>query len=366
MVPFFDMHAGHAALQEQFASIFSRVTRSGQLIMGPELLEFEQEFAKYCGVKYCVGVGNGLDALALSLRSKGVGAGDEVLVPSQTFMATWLAVSMVGATPVPVEIDEKYFIMDPKRIEEKITSRTVAIIPVHLFGQPAQMNEICAIAERAGLFVLEDAAQAHGAMYAGQRCGSLGHAAAFSFYPTKNLGALGDGGAVVTDDYTLAEKLRALRNYGSKAKYVHDIQGTNSRLDELQAAILRLKLSELDNWNAKRRALADRYTAGLDGLSDIVTPLAVEGTEHVYHLYVIRSKRRNELLDHLKHCGITAAIHYPTAPHMQGAFADLNIPADALPAARRAADEVLSLPLWPQMGDDVVETVVAAVRGFYN
>ncbi|MBK5120869.1 DegT/DnrJ/EryC1/StrS family aminotransferase [Burkholderia sp. R-69980] len=366
MTPFFDIHSAHADLQEEFKKVFDRVANSGQLIMGPELAAFESEFAAYCGARYCVGVGNGLDALALALRAKGIGGGDEVLVPSQTFMATWLAVSMVGAVPVPVEIDEAHFVMDPKRIEQKITKRTVAIIPVHLFGQPAQMDEIRAIADRAGLFILEDAAQAHGARLGDRRCGSLGDAAAFSFYPTKNLGALGDGGAVVTNDAALAEKLLALRNYGSKVKYVHDVQGTNSRLDELQAAILRTKLNRLDGWNQGRRAIAARYSAGLEGVRGIVTPREMEGTEHVFHLYVIRCAQRDELAQYLQQRGIATAIHYPTAPHMQGAFKDLDIPAQAYPDARRAAEEVLSLPMWPQMDHGAVDEVIKAVREFCN
>ncbi|WP_250479410.1 MULTISPECIES: DegT/DnrJ/EryC1/StrS family aminotransferase [unclassified Caballeronia] len=366
MTPFFDMQAAHGELQQQFKETFARVALGGQLIMGPELTAFETEFAAYCGVKHCIGVGNGLDALALALRAKGIGAGDEVLVPSQTFMATWLAVTIVGATPVPVEIDEKHFVVDSAHIERKITSRTKAIIPVHLFGQPAQMHEINQIAHRRGLFVLEDAAQAHGAKLGDQRCGSLGDAAAFSFYPTKNLGALGDGGAVVTNDTKLADKLIALRNYGSKVKYVHDVKGTNSRLDELQAALLRIKLPLLDGWNQARRKIADRYTVGLQSLSEVVLPSALAGTEPVFHLYVIRCKRRDELAKFLQERHIATAIHYPTAPHMQGAFKDLGIPADAFPDARRAADEVLSLPMWPQMSEEAIDEVVRSVREFFK
>lgn len=364
MIPFFDIHSAHAGLQEQLKSAFDRVSQSGQLIMGSELSAFEEEFATYCGARYCVGVGNGLDALALALRAGGIGPGDEVLVPSQTFIATWLAVTMVGATPVPVEIDERHYVLDAKRIAEKITPRTAAIIPVHLFGQPAQMDEIRAIAETAGLFVLEDAAQAHGARFGGRRSGSLGHAAAFSFYPTKNLGAMGDGGAVVTDDAALAEKLRALRNYGSKIKYVHEVQGTNSRLDELQAAILRVKLRYLDDWNAQRRAIAQRYTDALQGLESVNTPLVMAETEHVFHLYVVRNARRDALSSFLGERGIATAIHYPTAPHMQRAFEGLGIKADDLPLARRAADEALSLPLWPQMRLSDVDTVARNIREF--
>jgi len=363
MIPFFDMHALQAAVQQDVSDAFERVSRSGHVILGPELAAFEEAFASYCGARYCVGVGNGLDALALALRARGIGPGDEVLVPSHTFIATWLAVSMVGATPVAVEIDD-CFLMDPKRLSERITPRSAAVIPVHLYGQAVAMDKINEIARNAGLFVLEDAAQAHGASHHERRCGALGDAAAFSFYPTKNLGAMGDGGAIVTDDGLLADKLRALRNYGSKRKYVHETEGTNSRLDEVQAAILRVKLPYLDAWNQRRNMIAERYTAGLKGLDGLATPRIAPGNTHVFHLYVTRTGRRDDLMSFLSRREITTAIHYPTPAHRQGAFAHLNIPASDLPLACRAADEVLSLPMWPQMTDGQVDRVIAAVREF--
>ncbi|SAL61440.1 DegT/DnrJ/EryC1/StrS family aminotransferase [Caballeronia telluris] len=363
MIPFFDMHAVQSTLQQQISDAFERVSRSGHMILGPESTAFEEEFAHYCGARFCVGVGNGLDALALTLRAWGIGPGDEVLVPSHTFIATWLAVSMVGATPVPVEIDEHH-VLDARCLAARITPRSAAVIPVHLYGQAAAMDEIRGIAGKAGLLVLEDAAQAHGAKYRQRRCGSLGDAAAFSFYPTKNLGAMGDGGAIVTDDAALADKLMALRNYGSKAKYVHEIPGTNSRLDELQAAILRTKLPYLDDWNDRRRAIAQHYTAGLKGLDGIETPLIAPHNDHVFHLYVVRAKEREKLISFLAHREIKTAIHYPLAPHMQRAFSELGIPANDLPLARRAAEELLSLPLWPQMRIDDVDRVVEALRDF--
>lgn len=366
MTPFFDIHAGHAELADEFQQAFSRVMNSGHVIMGPEVAAFEKEFAAYCGVKHCIGVGNGLDALALTLRAQGIKAGDEVLVPSQTFIASWLGVSMVGATPVPVEIDPATYLMDPARIKEKLTSRTKAIMPVHLYGLPAAMDAINAIARPLGLFVLEDAAQAHGSTHNGKRAGSLGDAAAFSFYPTKNLGAMGDAGAVVTDNDELAANLRMLRNYGSSQKYVHEVAGVNSRLDELQAALLRAKLGRLDAWNDQRRALAARYSQGLEGVGDLRTPFVPADSTHVFHLYVVSTGRRAELSAYLTAQGVQTLVHYPIAPHMQGAYAELGLPADSLPLATAAANETLSLPIWPQMKPEQVDAVVGHIRKFFS
>lgn len=365
MIPFFDIHAGHSELVEDLNLAFHRVLKGGHLIMGPELDAFEKEFSAYCGVKHCIGVGNGLDALALTLRARGIKAGDEVLVPSQTFIATWLGVSMVGATPVPVEIDPLTYNLDPKLVRAKITCRTKAIIPVHLYGLPAAMTEIMEIARDAELFVLEDAAQGHGAMHYGKRTGALGHAATFSFYPTKNLGGMGDGGAVVTSDDELAENLRMLRNYGSKKKYVHEVAGVNSRLDELQAAILRVKLAKLDEWNNKRQKIAQRYSSLLAGIEDLQLPFVPEKTTHVFHLYVIRTKRREELIRHLDSFGISTLVHYPVPPHAQGAYSDLAYSGEHLPLGIAAANETLSLPIWPQMTFDQVDAVADHVRGFF-
>ena len=366
MISFFDINAGHAELGNSLQDAFKRVLESGSIIMGAELLAFEEEFAAYCGVKHCIGVGNGLDALALALRARGIGPGDEVIVPSQTFIASWLAVSMTGATPVPVEIDLATYGIDAKRIREQVSPRTKAIMPVHLFGAPADMDAINAIASEFNLFVLEDAAQAHGAYYKGKRAGALGHAAGFSFYPSKNLGALGDGGAIVTDDDQLAADMRRLRNYGSNKKYVHEVAGVNSRLDELQAAILRAKLPSLDHGNERRRAIAERYTAGLQGIVDLHTPQSVEGATPVYHLYVIRTTKRDELIAYLGEQGVTCLIHYPIAPHQQGAYADLGIPADSLPLANQAAAQTLSLPIWPQMPLAQVDEVIAHIKQFMS
>lgn len=365
MTPFFDINASHIELAEELNSAFNRVMKSGHLIMGPELSAFEGEFARYCGAKHCVGVGNGLDALALTLRAKGIKEGDEVLVPSHTFIATWLGVSMVGATPVPVEIDPSTYNLDPRAIAAKLTSRTKAIIPVHLYGLPAAVDEILNIADPRGIFVLEDAAQAHGATLRGKNTGALGHAATFSFYPTKNLGAMGDGGAVVTSDDELAEKLRMLRNYGSSIKYVHEVAGVNSRLDELQAALLRIKLRHLDEWNRKRRAVAAQYAERLESVGDLSLPFVPEGSNHVFHLYVVRTKERAKLASYLAEREIHTLVHYPAPPHAQGAYAALGLSSSSLPLATEAANEVLSLPMWPQMTTDHVDAVTSHIRSFF-
>lgn len=366
MIPFFDIHAGHSALAAELQAAYQRVVQSGHLIMGPETTAFEEEFAAYCGAKYCIGVGNGLDALALTLRAKGIGPGDEVLVPSQTFIATWLGVSMVGATPIPVEIDPVTYNLDARIIKSKVSGKTKAIVPVHLYGLPAAMEEINALAQDLGLFVLEDAAQAHGASQGALRTGALGHAAAFSFYPTKNLGGMGDGGAVVTSDEVLADKVRMLRNYGSTQKYVHEVAGVNSRLDELQAAFLRVKLSRLDDWNRQRQALASRYSAGLEGVGDLRVPHVPAGRSHVFHLYVVASARRAELSSHLQARGIQTLVHYPIPPHAQGAYRELGYSSSDLPLACAAAEQTLSLPIWPQMKTDQVDRVIDEIRAFFS
>jgi dTDP-4-amino-4,6-dideoxygalactose transaminase len=339
-----------------------RVLASGWYILGEDGAAFEQEFAAYCGVGHCIGVANGLEALQLILLAYGIGAGDEVIVPANTFIATWLAVSLVGATPVPVEPDERSYNIDPARIEAAITSRTRAIMPVHLYGQPADMDPICEIARRHNLRVIEDAAQAHGARYRGRRTGGLGDAAGFSFYPGKNLGALGDGGAITTNDAALAARLRKLRNYGSETKYQHDVAGLNCRLDELQAAILRPKLAALDQGNGRRSAVAAAYLAALRD-TPVVLPAVIEDCEPVWHLFVIRSDARNSLQAHLKDKGVGTAIHYPTPNHLQPAYAGHAWP--ALPLTEQIQTEVLSLPMAPYLRDADVGIVVEAVRGFF-
>ncbi len=363
-VPFFDMAAGLEEFRSELDDAWRRVVDRGHLILGRELEAFEAEFAAYSEVAHCVGVGNGLDALMLTLRALDVRPGDEVIVPSHTFIATWLAVSTLGAKPVPVEPRRETMLVDPDAIEAAITPRTRGIIPVHLYGQPAAMDAIGQIAQRNGLFVLEDAAQAHGARYRGHRIGGLtSTAAAFSFYPAKNLGSLGDGGAVVTDDAALAERIRLLRNYGSPRKYDHPIAGINSRLDELQAALLRVKLRHLDAANERRRRLAALYTERLAGISGIVTPTIAAETEPVWHLYVIRvEEERDALADHLREQGIQTLIHYPCPCHLQAAYASLGLGPGALPVAERLAQTVLSLPLWPQMPEEMLNDVARAIR----
>lgn len=360
-VPFLDLGRMHQEIKVPLQAAFQRVMDSSRFILGPELDAFESEFAHYCDVKYCIGVGNGLDAIRLLLRAYGIGAGDEVLVPSNTFIATWLAVSQRGATPVPVEPCAATHNIDPGALLAAITPRTRAIIPVHLYGQPADMDAISAIAQRHDLIVIEDAAQAQGALYKRRRVGSLGHAAATSFYPTKNLGALGDGGAVLTNDAAIAEKVRLLRNYGSHVKYMHEQQGCNSRLDEMQAAFLRVKLGCLDDWNARRRKRAGQYTAQLRDLG-LGLPGVPEWCEPVWHLYVIRSLQRDALHLHLEQCGISTVIHYPVPPHRQACYTEFS--ANRLPIAETLADEVISLPLSPCTTEQEISLVVSALRAF--
>ncbi|MBN8493398.1 MAG: DegT/DnrJ/EryC1/StrS family aminotransferase [Burkholderiales bacterium] len=360
LIPFLDLRIGNAELRTEIDSAVARVLESGWYILGPEVDNFEAEFAGYCQATHCVGVANGLDALHLALKAMGVGPGDEVIVPSNTYIATWLAVSQCGATPVPVEPDESTYNIDPELIEAAITSRTKVILPVHLYGQPADLDPILTIARKHGLRVLEDAAQAHGARYKGRRIGGHGDAVAWSFYPGKNLGALGDGGAVTTNDPQIADRLRVLRNYGSRVKYVNEERGYNSRLDPLQAAVLRVKLSHLDAWNARRTVLAQVYLDGLRG-TGLVLPHVPDWAEPVWHLFVVRHARRDELQRALTDAGIGSLIHYPIPPHRQTAYADACFPADAFPLASRLAEEVLSLPIGPQMGIGQAQTVVAAI-----
>ena len=360
MVPFLDLKAINRREREDFVAALDRVLDSGWFILGAETEAFERDFAAYCEAEHAVGVASGLDALLLVLRAWEIGPGDEVIVPSNTFVATWIAVSQLGAVPVPVEPDPETHTIDPTRIEAAITTRTRAIVPVHLYGQTADMHPILALAERHGLRVLEDAAQAHGARYRGRRAGSLGHAAAFSFYPGKNLGALGDGGAVTTDDAALADRLRLLRNYGSSAKYRHDAIGYNSRLDEIQSAFLRHKLASLDQDNAHRCAVAARYR---DGLAETgwVLPNVPDWAEPVWHLFVIRTPRRDEVQAALRDAGIQTLIHYPIPPHEQQAYRDgPNL--GPQPIASRLAREVLSLPMGPHLSEPDIVSVVQACQ----
>ena len=361
VIPFLDLAATHALIEHDILDALQRVVRAGQFILGPEVEAFEREFAAYCGAEHCVGVGNGLDALFLILRASGIGSGDEVLVPANTFIATWLAVSHAGATPVPVEPLEISYNIDPAAIERAINSRTRAIIPVHLYGQSADMDAVKKIAARHGLLVIEDAAQAHGGRYKGNPAGSLGAAAAFSFYPGKNLGALGDGGAVVTSDADLARRIRQLRNYGSEIKYDHQLAGFNSRLDELQAAVLRVKLRHLDDWNARRRSAAAYYLSRLLP-ARIGLPAVPHFADPAWHLFVIRSERRDALRGALAAKSIETGIHYPVPPHMQPAYAHLEMPAGSLPISERLHAQVLSLPIGPTITQEQLARVVEIIN----
>jgi len=363
-VPFLDLKSPYAELRDELDAAYRRVMESGWFIMGDELQVFETGFAAYCGVKHCVGVGNGLEALHLILRALGVGPGDEVIVPSNTYIATWLAVSYAGAKPVPVEPDPDTHNLDPERVQDAITPRTKAMIPVHLYGQCADMDPLRELASRYGVKVIEDAAQAHGAQYKGRRAGSLSDAAAFSFYPGKNLGALGDAGAVVTNDDALADAVRVLRNYGSREKYYNETKGYNSRLDELQAALLTVKMSKLDEWNRRREHVAARYLRELEGAGGVKLPRVPSWADPVWHLFVVQHPERERFQSHLTAAGVGTLIHYPKPPHLQDAYAELGYSRGAFPIAEQIADEVLSLPMGPHMSDADVDFVISQVASF--
>ena len=361
MISFLDLSAGYRELKSELDVVVSRSLASGWYIGGPEVEAFEQQFAAYTQAQHCVGVGNGLDALHLALRAIGVGPGDEVIVPSNTYIATWLAVSHCGGTLVPVEPDARTFNINPTRIEAAITSRTRAILPVHLYGQPADMDAILAVARQHGLRVLEDGAQAHGAHYKDRRIGAHGDAVAWSFYPGKNLGAMGDGGAVTTNDAQIADRIRVLRNYGSRIKYANDVQGYNSRLDPVQAAILRVKLSHLDEWNARRSVIAARYQQDLAGFG-LTLPYVPDWADPVWHLFVVQHPQRDALQQALTDAGVDTLIHYPIPPHRQQAYAQAGWTLGSFPLAERLADEVLSLPIGPHLDTEQVAVVIEAVK----
>lgn len=346
-MPFLDLRRLHGPIRSELDSAWKRVADSGWFILGEELRSFEQEFAEYCETDHAVGVGSGLDALVLTLKALGIGPGDEVLVPAHTFIATALAVSATGADAVFLDVGGDRPLMDPDGLSSALTSSTRAIIPVHLYGEPADMDPILAFAREHGLWVIEDAAQAHGARYKGQRVGSLGDAGCFSFYPGKNLGAMGDGGAVTTNDAKLADRIRTLRNYGSRKKYHHEVLGTNSRLDELQAAILRVKLRHLEEWNRARRNVAEIFTRSLTGIDQLQLPAPAEGVEPVWHLYVVCHPRRNDLLDALGERGIQCQIHYPVPLHKSGVYATSSSTTKVFPNSERFANTCLSLPIAP-------------------
>jgi len=358
MISFLDLKSINAGYREDFHKALDLLIDSGQYILGSQVAEFEKEFALYNKTKECIGVANGLEALYLVLKSWGIGIGDEVIVPSNTYIATWLAVTHTGATPVAVEPVNLTYNIDPSRIKNSITKNTKAIIAVHLYGQSADMNAIMDIANNFGLKVLEDVAQAHGSLYYDKKTGSLGHAAAFSFYPGKNLGALGDAGAVTTDDPILADNIRTLRNYGSKVKYENEILGFNSRLDEIQAAFLRVKLKKLDIENKHRKKIAKLYSEYLKK-TDLILPSVPEWADPVWHLYVVRSKKRKELIEKLNDVGIGNLIHYPIPPHLQKAYENRN--KDSFPIAESMAQEILSLPMGPNLLDSEVEKICEVI-----
>lgn len=362
MIPAGDLKRTYARLGREIDAAVSQVLAGGWFVLGERLSGFERDFAAYCGVEHAIGVGNGTDAIALALRAVGVGSGDEVVTTPFSAAFTALAVSQIGAVPVFVDVEAARLALAPARIEAALTPRTRAIMPVHLYGQPADMGAILAVARAHGLAVVEDAAQAHGARYQGQRVGALGDAAAFSFYPSKNLGAFGDGGAVTTDDPALAERVRRLRDGGQSSRYRHEVQGVNSRLDEIQAAILAVRLAHLDADNARRRQIAARYSAALSsrGDADISPPTVADDVEHVFHLYVVRTAERDRLAAALAQAGIGTAVHYPTPIHLQPAYGGAAR-AGEFPAAERAAEEVLSLPIYPELTDAEVETVATAL-----
>jgi dTDP-4-amino-4,6-dideoxygalactose transaminase len=344
-IPFLNLAQLHESLQPDLNEAIARVVASNHFICGNELEAFEKEYAAYCEAQFCVGISNGLDALVLILRAMDLGPGDEVILPANTFIATALAVSLVGAKPVLADIDEATFNIDPKEIEKRLSARTKAILPVHLYGQTADMDPILEIAKTRKLWVIEDAAQAHGAKYKGKKTGTLGHAAAFSFYPGKNLGAFGDAGAVTTQSETLAKRIATLRNYGSTQKYIHEERGGNARLDEIQAAILRVKLRTLDQYNDERGRIASIYDETL-ARSLLKLPKQANFAEHTWHLYVVRAQNRKKVMSDLASAGVQTLIHYPVPIHLQKAYQDLNYKIGDFPVTERLAEEIISLPIW--------------------
>jgi dTDP-4-amino-4,6-dideoxygalactose transaminase len=360
-VPFLELKPAYEELRNELDQAYRRVMDSGWYLLGQELEAFEAEYAQYCGTKFCIGVGNCLDGLHIILRALGVGPGHEVLVPSNTYIATWLAVSYAGATPIPVEPNPRTYNLDPNRLESVITPRTRAIIPVHLYGQPADMDPILKLAHARGLKVIEDNAQAQGARYKTRRTGGLADAAATSFYPGKNLGAFGDGGAVTTDDPVLAERVRTLRNYGSKQKYFNELKGFNSRLDELQAAFLRVRLKKLDQWNLRRRHLARQYVQELGSIDGLMLPVVPDWAEPVWHIFAIRHGQRDALQNFLTNANVGTLIHYPVPPHLSGAYSDLRLKKGAFPVAEAISDTSLSLPIGPQMSLEQASFVSSSI-----
>lgn len=365
MIKFYDFDRVHLDVKADLKKASARVVDSGWYVLGREVEAFEQEFAQYCGVEHCVGVGSGLDALFLILKAYDIGPEDEVIVPSHTFIATWLAVANTGAVPVPVDPSLASYNIDVDLIEEKITPRTKAIVVVHLYGQCVDVEPIHKIAMRHNLKLVEDAAQAHGAFCQSGKVGSLGDAASFSFYPTKNLGCLGDGGAITTNDQELAEKVRLLRNYGSKEKYIYELQGYNDRLDEMQAALLRVKLKHLDRWNEQRAIIADKYSDALSGITAIALPQKSNSASCVFHQYVIRitDGGRDNLVTYLASKGVETMIHYPVPPHRSGLFGDKVW---SLPICEDIVDSIISLPIYNNMPEEHLDVIIESLRSFYG
>lgn len=364
-VPFYSLTRSHKAIRDALDAAIASVVNQGQFVLGYEVEQFEQEFAHFIGTKYCIGVGSGLDALTISLRALGIGDGDEVLLPSHTCHATWLAVLMVGAKPVPVEV--AHFLIDERKLKKVITSKTKAIMPVHLYGYPCPMDGIMKLASEYGLSVVEDFAQAQGAMWNGKRAGSFGRANGTSLYPTKNLGALGDGGALTTDSEEIANFARAHRNYGSAEKNIHTQLGINSRLDEIQAAILRIKLRHLSQWNQERITTAKRYFEGLGQVKEILLPpMPTKMSLPVFHQFVIQTNKREKLMKYLAESGIETSIHYPRPIHLQKAYGHLGYAKGSLPEAERLSEQVLSLPIWPGILNEEVDYVCEQIIGFFK
>ena len=362
-IPLVDLRAQYESIKDEIQAAVTKTFETSQFILGPAVEAFEEAFAKYCGVRCCIGVNSGTAALHLALLAFGVGQGDEVITVSQTFIATAEAISLTGARPVFIDIDEKTYTMDPSKLEKAITPKTKVIIPVHLYGHPAQMDTVLEIAKKHGVTVLEDAAQAHGALYQGKRVGGFGNAACFSFYPGKNLGAYGEGGAVVTDDLELATRIRKLRNHGGLRKYEHDIIGMNARLEGIQGAILGVKLPHLDRWNELRRQHAATYAALLQGLN-LGLPQEAPYAKSVYHLYVIRTRDRDALNTYLNEKGIGSIIHYPTPNHLLNFYRKLGYREGDLPVTEKISKEVLSLPIYPELKKEQIQYIADAIRAF--
>jgi dTDP-4-amino-4,6-dideoxygalactose transaminase len=362
-ISFLDLKRPYLEIKDELDSAYKRVMYSGWYILGKEVSTFETEFANYCGVKFCVGVANGLEALTLTLKAWNVGTSDEVIVPSNTYIATWIAVTQAGAKPVPVEPDELTYNINANKIESAITEKTKVILPVHLYGQPADMNKISKLSKKYDLKILEDSAQAHGALYKGKKTGNLGDAAGFSFFPTKNLGTFGDGGAVTTNDYELANKVRVMRNYGSSKKYVNELAGYNSRLDELMAAFLGVKLRYLDEWNNRRKKIAEWYFKALPRtFPDWVLPTVPEWADPCWHIFVIRTSNRDIYQSKLTDNGIGTLIHYPIPPHLQKAYEHLQCAQGSYPIAEKMAEEVLSLPMGIHLNEEILEKSIFNLR----